>query len=149
VSKWHWLVMGLISNPAWANELIHPGHAQEDVSLERFARDLVGQNPHDRLFAARVIRTRVREAWRWAGGATDHFRTIEARQTLSTFDVLIVPRCTHQLSVANLLRPCAQILGMLESNAALPALLEANKSARLRRDKRAVERAIDRIRAAQ
>ena len=150
MSKWFVVLIALGTNHALANtDLTRAGHTQKDVSLERYAGDLVGQDPHDRLFAARVIRTRVREAWRWAGGATDQLRAIEARQMLSTFDVLVAPRCTRQLSVANLLRPCAQILGMLEFEAALPALLEARQSAHLQRDKRTLDAAINRIRSAQ
>ena len=109
----------------------------------------MGQDPHDRLFAARVIRARVREAWRWAGGGAHQLRTIEARQNLSNFDVMVAPRCIRQLSEPNVMRPCAQILGMLESKAALSALQQAYKSTENRRSKRALHHAIEQIRSAQ
>ncbi len=142
-------MVALASTQALAAGPFDKGHVQKDVSMERYAGDLVGQDPHDRIFAARTIRTRVREAWRWAGGATDHLRAIEARQTLSFFDVLVAPRCTRQLTVPNVMRPCAQILGMLETKDALPALEDAYQTAQQRRDKRAIQVAIERIQSAQ
>lgn len=124
---------------------LHGIPIQQDQSIERYANDLIGDDKSDRLFAARVLRNRVREAWRLAGRAGTDLRVIEARQTLSHFDTLVAPRCIRQLDVANTRRACASILGMLETEAALPALRKAANSTTNRAEARVIRTAIRRI----
>ena len=149
MSRWAFAVLSLCAANAWAAGPLHGVPIPQDTSLERYASDLVGQDAHKRLFAARVLRTRVREAWRVAGKAGDDLRNTEALQTLSDFDTLIAPRCIRQLAVANTLRPCADILGMLETKDALPALRNAQNNVQQRRDRRVLKSAIERIEYAQ
>ena len=63
-----------------------------EASTERYADDLVGQDMSDRQYAARVLRRRVRTAWRIAGRNGETLQTVEARQSLATFDALVAPR---------------------------------------------------------
>ena len=149
MNKWVTAALSLWAANSWAAGPLHGVPIPQDTSLERYASDLVGEDSHKRLFAARVLRTRVREAWRVAGRNTDDFRNTEALQTLSDFDTLIAPRCIRQLKVQNTLRPCAKILGMLETETALPALRSAMQETKVRRSQRVIGVAIKRIEYAQ
>ena len=121
----------------------------QDTSNARYAADLVSGDGPKQTYAARVLRRRVRSAWRLAVRDGADFRTIEARQTLSEFDDLVAPRCIRQLSNPNVQRPCAQILGMLETKTALLPLRNALSSEPSRCNERAIWLAIRRIEAAQ
>ena len=116
-----------------------------DTSLERYVHDLVGQDAADRLFAARVLHRRVREAWRLATRTSGEMNVIEAKQTLVDFDTMVAPKCIRQLKVANTVRPCAAILGMLETEAAVQPLLDQRDRERKRRNIRVIDRALLRI----
>ena len=149
MSKWATVLTCLLS---WEVQAAGPNPASpipQDVSTERYANDLVGGDAIERQFAARVLRRRVRSAWRIAGRPGDSIPVIEARQTLANFDLMVAPRCTRQLSERNVLRACAQILGMLETEEALTALHQAAQSATTRRDKRVIDTAIRQIKAEQ
>jgi hypothetical protein len=137
--------LGLLPMNAGATGPIRGVPIQQDTSLERYANDLVGEDASDRLYAARVLRRRVREAWRLAGRSGADLRIIEARQTLSHFDILIAPRCIRQLSVPNTRKACAAILGMLETESALPDLHKAEAMSNSRSNTRAFRVAIQRI----
>ena len=145
MSKWAAAALFLWTANSWAVGPLHGLPIPQDTSLERYAGDLVGEDAHKRLFAARVLRTRVREAWRVAGRSAGDFRNTEALQTLSDFDTIIAPRCIRQLKVQNTLRPCAKILGMLETKQALPALQSAMQETKHRRSRHIIEVAIKRI----
>lgn len=118
-----------------------------DTSLERYVQDLVGQDSADRLFAARVLHRRVREAWRNSAKDSSEIKVIEAKQTMADFDTLVAPKCIRQLSVANTLRPCASILGMLETEEAVTPLIEQRDQEESRRNRRVIDRALSRIQA--
>ena len=128
---------------------LHGVPIQQDTSLERYANDLVGDDTSERLYAVRVLRRRVRGAWRIAGRNNMELRVIEARQTLSHFDTLVAPRCIRQLKVANTRKGCASILGMLETADALDELRAAQHTTNRKSDVRVIQRAIHRIEGVQ
>jgi hypothetical protein len=132
---------------AHARVPIHHMPIGTDTSLERYVHDLIGQDPSDRLFAARVLHRRVREAWRLSSRESADINVIEAKQTLSDFDTMVAPKCIRQLKVTNTMRPCASILGMLETQDAVQPLLEQRDQERSRRNIRAINRALERIQA--
>jgi len=122
-----------------------------DDSIERYVHDLSIDDRSDRLYAARVLRARlrivVREAERARPGSV---REDEALAALDDFEVLVAPACIEALGVENVAPHCADILGLLEhapAEAPLAALLapEAQGSGRLRRH---AAQALERIRAA-
>lgn len=121
----------------------------QDTTNARYAADLVSGDGPKETYAARVLRRRVRSAWRAAARDREDFQAIEARQILGEFDALVAPRCIRQLSNPRTLRPCAQILGMLETEAALEPLQTALTEPLGRCTRKAIERAIGRVEAAQ
>jgi len=145
MSKGFAALLFLLNTDAWATGPLHGIPIHRDTSVERYADDLVGQDPAKRLFAVRVLRTRAREACRIASKRGEEIRNIEARQTLADFDTLVAPRCIRQLKVDSIRQPCAEILGMLETTAALPALKAAQVNAHNKREQRIIASAIKRI----
>jgi HEAT repeat protein len=107
---------------------------------EALIADLRDGRPPDQLFAVRELRrlTRISIA---ETNHRDPIRSMEARQFLIVFDDALAPTCTELLGSPRLTRSCADILGMLETGAALPALEAALPDAR-RATRRHIERAI-------
>ena len=101
----------------------------QDTSNARYASDLVGSDASDRLYAARVLLRRVRTAWKLSTKDDDSIEVLEARQTLTEFDEIVAPRCLRMLSTSNTAKPCIQILGMLETEAALDPMRQQLASA--------------------
>jgi len=126
---------------------VHSPRAQ-DTSNVRYASDLVGSNAADRLYAARVLLRRVRSAWKSSVKDSDDIDVLEARQTLSEFDEIVAPRCLRMLSTNNTAKPCIQILGMLETKAALEPMHQQLASAGWCKA-RLLRRAIGRIEGVQ
>ena len=127
-------------------------HAQQpiDTSNARYAQDLTGADVSDRLYAARVLHSRLRLALKDARrGAPGSLRQDDALATLDDFDAEVAPACVEALSRRNVAAHCATMLGLLEYAAAVPALEgllapESDASGRLQRK---AQRALDRIRA--
>ncbi|MFH1466451.1 MAG: hypothetical protein ABIO70_18855 [Pseudomonadota bacterium] len=125
-------------------------HSQQpiDTSSEHYAHDLTGADASDRLYAARVLHSRLRLALKGARrGAPGSFRRDEALATLDDFDATVAPACTEALTFRNVAAHCATMLGLLEHEEARPALEallspESRANGRLRRKAR---RAIERI----
>ena len=149
MNSWFVALLSLSSAQAFAAGPLTASPVQQDMSTERYANDLVGSDLSDRLYAARVLRRRVRTAWRLAGRNTDGFQVDEARQTLADFDLIVAPRCIRQLNVQNVRVPCADILGMLETKEALTALQVATKKSLRHRERKALEGAIRKIQGSQ
>jgi hypothetical protein len=143
------LLWGLTATTAQAAGPLKGLPIKQDTSTLRYASDLVGSDAPNRLYAVRVLRRRVRTAWRLAVKDGSDMHLLEARQTLSEFDSLVAPRCIRQLDVPATLRPCAQILGMLETSAALPSLRKQLAQPNGWSTRRAIDKAIRRIEAAQ
>jgi len=121
----------------------------QDTSSERYINDLDSADANLRIFAARVLLRRTKEAARIGNRESTDLRVLEARAVLSAFDVSLAPRCTRLLSTKNVARPCAQILGILETQKAIAPLkaLIARDPARCVR--RSASHAIERIQDAQ
>lgn len=116
------LAMALLPLPAGAvgNRL---GPAVRPPTLEKLAQDLTNQNPARRSYAGRVLLRQVKTARREAArGPDDDLTRGTAMQTLTDFDRLVAPVCTRHLSLVEITSPCAEILGYLQTRAALPSL---------------------------
>jgi len=128
-------------------------HAPEptDTSVERYAGDLGRSDPSDRLYAARVLRSRLRFALRDAARARPgSLRQDEALAALDDFEGIVAPACIEALVTRNVAHHCAAMLGMLEYGGAEPALRallepDADSSCKARRQ---AERALARLLAA-
>jgi hypothetical protein len=122
-----------------------------DTSCERYAHDLRGADVSDRLYAARVLHSRLRLALRDARrGAPGSLRQDDALATLDDLETEVAPACIEALAYRNVAVHCATMLGLLEHSEATPALEallapESGASARLRRR---AQQALDRIDAA-
>jgi len=114
-------------------------------------RDLEGLDRSDRLYAARVLRSRVKEALRVAERARPgSLLHDEALGILDDFDAMVSEPCIQALAFDNVALHCADILGLLEVERAqepLAALLDPQR-APSRRLRRHVERALLRIQEA-
>ena len=121
----------------------------QDTSNARYATDLVGSDRPKKLYAARVLKRRVRTAWKVAARPGADLHTLEARQTLSEFDTLVAPRCIRQLADKATRKECAAILGFLETPEALDPLRTQLDDAPSWCERRALERALKRVEQAQ
>jgi len=149
IRPWRWVALLGISNLSFAAGPLPNSPVRQDTTDRRYANDLDSADSHDRLYAARVLQRRVKEAWRIGGLNGDHLRIMEARQKLADFDELVAPRCARLLHVNNLLGPCARILGLLETPNALDPLRKIDHTDIGLCQRRAIQRAIKRIEAAQ
>jgi HEAT repeat protein len=122
---------------------------QQDTSSERYINDLDSADPNLRIFAARVLLRRTKEAARIGNRESTELRVLEARALMSAFDVKLAPRCTRLLTTKNVARACAQILGLLETQEAIGPLKALIAHEPSRRVRRSATHAIDRIQAAQ
>ena len=131
--------------PAWGAGTIPQTPIPQDTTDQRYANDLDGGDKHKRLFAARVLLRRTHEAARVGGRSTEDIRVMEARQRLADFDTLVAPKCVRLLKTSNVSRPCAKILGLLETQAAIVPLRELEASAEAFCTRRAARWALRRI----
>ena len=121
----------------------------QDTSDRRYANDLDSADRHDRLFAARVLHRRVRAAQRVGTKSNQSIRVLEAQQRLDDFDQLIAPQCTRLLGVDNISVLCINILGLLQTEAALQPLQDIQSLGPKGCKAKALRRAIKRIEAGQ
>ena len=120
------------------------------MSLEDYLADLSSKDRPDRLYAARELRRRVRNASRAAEGRIGTLRSEEARHTLALFDAQLAPKCIELLALHPDLRgPCADILGTLRTDDALPVLLEHAANEERGWVERKLARAAERIKQSQ
>jgi len=101
------------------------------------------------LFAARELRRQVR--WALRVTSRDEGASLSASEgwlMLEDFDRSLAPACIKGLDEPNISGPCATILGLLETEAALPALQESLHKTRRPQVRRKTQRAINNIQAA-
>ena len=124
------LMMG--SGSHLSNPMIH-----NDVSIDRYASDLVGKDKSDRLYAARHLRSELRSVIKTSERAPEDTLTFdELMAKLDDYDTIVAPACMKALKVENTRTACVDIIGMLEFKPALPylmALLDEEPSSRLER----------------
>jgi hypothetical protein len=106
-----------------------------------YLEDLSGAEGPDRLFAARVLRQRVKRA-RALEGSRDELASMEARATLDELSRELPGRCAVAMSQEAVIPACADALRRLDASEAVPALLAARATAKRRRSIRAIDRAV-------
>ena len=114
-------------------------------TVEDWVRDLQKKDPAKRLFAARTIRTELRVALNQAAKSpAGSIRGDEALARLDDFEKLAVPACIAHIENADdpnrgnakkVALSCGDILGMLKTDEAVPALKAraAKENGRLQR----------------
>ena len=116
--------------------------------VEKYAQDLTHANSARRRFAARVLRRRARTARRHAARtAGDDLMRAEAQQTLTDFDHLVAPSCTHHLDLPEITAPCADILRLLQTQSAMESLEKQLSVETRSHAQRRLQRAITQIKA--
>lgn len=110
--------------------------------------DLLDGREGEQIFAARELRRQVEAAIRQLY-FRDEVMVLEARQSLARFDEALAPLCIEVLERPSLTVPCADILGALETQAALPVLRDALEGATKRGVRRHLAAAIAAIEQGQ
>ncbi len=117
-----------------------------DTSLDRYLADLNGTDRSDRLFAARELKSRLKKALRDVKPSRQaSLAYAESQAILGDFQQMVVPACVQALDLANVAPVCADILGLMESREAIPALRASLKSSPPPRLYRHINRALKRI----
>ena len=141
----------LLGRPAAAVGPIAGGPAvgtappSESVIVDRLLADLDHPDAPRRLFAARELRRRVKQALRLS--ESDRGDALDAQAALlelQVYDERLAPRCLLALSEPQTLLPCVDVLGLLETEAARPGLEELARGGK-RRARRHAERALERL----
>ncbi len=133
----------LLSLTASAQSIREPVPRPRPETPEELIAGLGGSHAPDQLYAARELRRLTRMSLKEVA-SRDAIRSLEARQFLAVFDNTLAPLCIELLPDPKLTRPCADILGLLETDAALPAL-RARQPETTRGTQRSIERAIQTI----
>jgi hypothetical protein len=125
-----------------------PGVEAPQTTLD-LINDLRHENPSRRLYAARELRRQARHALRDANARPGSLKADESLVALTLFDEKVAGICIDAVaSDENIARQCADILGLLETVAARPALSAAAARADARGLQRALARALRRIEGA-
>lgn len=124
-SRRPWLLLGLLPLLLGSGSRFQQAHSPQpvDTSNERYVNDLLGNDASDRLYAARTLRSRLKVALRDAErGNGETLRSIDALAALDDFDVMVAPACVEALERRNVAHHCAEMLGLLGYEPAVPAL---------------------------
>ncbi|MEL6345943.1 MAG: hypothetical protein AAFV53_22720 [Myxococcota bacterium] len=121
-----------------------PQQGLKNYDTERLLRDLVGERRSSQVYAARELRRQARMTVLLLH-EPDQDTVMEARLRLSDFDKQLAPACVSVLDQPHVTFLCADILGTLETTSALPALEATFQAADKRRNRKSLERNIDRL----
>lgn len=117
-----------------------------EPTVTTMVQDLRGSDKADRRLAAATLRSEVRVAARRADAAPPgSMREAEALVALEDLRLAVGPACIDGLGVPDIRRECADMLGMLQEEAALDRLKLLEQGLERRGERRAVSRAIARI----
>lgn len=140
----------LLDGPAWATNAQSALGEKKAKSVPELVADLDDEDAPERLYAARTLRRQVKHALRLSQGREGSESADDALVELQQFDDLLAPRCISAVGRAdNITVHCADILGSLETAAALPALEQALLKEARPRPHRHLDEAVAAIRAAQ
>jgi len=135
------LVSCLWSSQALAAGVVAAGQAPPGV--DDYLADLDGGDKAKRRLAARSLRGMLRGELRRASTKNSaDISHIEALMLLDDLDRRLVPRCVEVLQEPALMVPCADILRLLETTTAIPALQQAIATRTSRRAHRHLRRAL-------
>ena len=126
------------------NQVVAPRRGGPNDFLD-LAHDLTSEDKGDRQLAARSLRRQVRIHLRDAARRDGSMSQLEALAALQDYDAKVAPRCLKVLDKPDLISPCADILGMLETPEAAAPLRAALASEARRGPRRRIERALTRI----
>ena len=128
------------------NRVVAPRRGGPQSFLD-LAQDLTSEDKGDRQLAARALRRQVRIHLRDAGRSEGSLPQLEALAALQDYDAKVAPRCLKVLGKPDLVGPCADILGLLETPEAAAPLRDALAAESRRGPRRRIERALARISA--
>jgi hypothetical protein len=130
-----------LPSPAQAVDRQDPRAAGTMKLTAHYLEDLSGGEGPDRLFAARVLRQRVKRA-RSMEQSGDELASMEARALLDELSRELPGRCAVAMSQESVIVPCADALRRLDASEAVPALQAARATAKRSRSLRAIDRAL-------
>lgn len=117
-----------------------------DTSVAHYVQDLQHDKKSERLYAARVLRSRLRIARRKLErakpGSLAHDEAIEL---WDTYEEEVVPTCLEVVDKGTYTPPVVDILGLMENPVAREALETLTQQADSRRVVRKARRALERI----
>lgn len=145
------LIFALFSTVALAQEQppMDPADPSGPKSLGDYLIELDGEDPSERLMAARSLRGHLRRALNTEARANvGSIAYDDARSLLFELETRLPEVCMHGLSFRNVVAPCADMLGWLEVQEALPALQTALAAEDRKRVQKRIEAAIAAIQAA-
>jgi hypothetical protein len=147
-----WLLLALLPSLLGSGSRFQQSHSPQpvDVSNERYVNDLQGSDKSDRLYAARTLRSRLRVAMNELDAPEGSLRQLDAIATMDDLHHLAAPACIEALASRNVAHHCAQMLGWLGYEPAVPALeaMLSPDSEASKRAQRQAARALEAIRAA-
>ncbi len=126
------------------NRVVAPRRGGPQGFLD-LAQDLTSEDKGDRQLAARALRRQVRIHLRDAEGREGSLSQFEALAALQDNHANVAPRCLKVLDKPDLVGPCADILGLLETPQAAAPLRAALQTEARRGPRRRIERALARI----
>ena len=136
------LTLAVLPGSAHAVDRQDPRAPATMKTTAHYLSDLSGPEGPDRLFAARVLRRRVKHAVADASGDEAEIGTMEARALLDELARELPARCAIAMSQESVVAACADALARIGAVESLPALRVARAAATKRRTVRAVDRAL-------
>jgi hypothetical protein len=132
----------LVPHPAHAIDRQDPRAPATMKTTAHYLNDLSGPEGPDRLFAARVLRSRVKRAVADAARDEAELSTMEARALLDELSRELPGRCAVAMGQEGVVPACADALARIGAVESVPALRVARAAATKRRTVRAIDRAL-------
>ncbi len=139
------MAMALVSSPALAVDRQDPRALGSMKTTGDYLVDLVSSEGPDRLFAARVLRSRVKRARTLAGGDPESMTAMEAHAALDELARELPGRCALAMTQEDVVAPCADALARLGATESVPALVDARARATKKRTTKAIDKALVRL----
>jgi hypothetical protein len=140
--------LAVLPCPAHAVDRQDPRAPSTMKTTAHYLSDLSGPEGPDRLFAARVLRARVKRAVVDAAREPDDLAAMEALALLDELERELPGRCAVAMGQESVVPACADALARLGAIEAAPALRVARAAATRRRTVRAIDRALAALDAA-
>ncbi len=136
------MATALLPSPALAVDRQDPRALGSMKTTTDYLVDLVGSEGPDRLFAARVLRSRVKRASTLASGDPDSLTAMEAHADLDELTRELPGRCALAMTQEDVVPACADALARLGATQSVPVLLDVRARATKNRTTKAVDKAL-------
>ncbi len=136
------MATALVRSPALAVDRQDPRALGTMKTTSDYLVDLVGSEGPDRLFAARVLRSRVKRASTLANGDPDSLTSMEAHADLDELARELPGRCAVAMTQEDVVPACADALARIGATQSVPVLLDARAHATKKRTTKAIDKAL-------